>query len=1036
MRDAINALVKNGLAQARTSISQPNRSVFYELVCILCLGLLAVTWFHGLLINTSDFAFPLDRLRYFLSTLSWWDDRGFANPLQLPNLLFGVSSVLSQYGGISVVDYERILFYSWFAGAGVSAYLLARTLGLGRVGRLSASVFYMMNPLSLILIWSIGQGIIESLYAFMPAVIGLFLHGIVKRRGVRYVFGTQLMWLGFGLLGPAANVQLNLVYWVTIFAIVAPLCLARFALHDVSGLRHVIKFTTLSVFSFATLNLFWLLPTLSQVGQYFQLYSGFAKTAFVPNLAVYKQNSFQLADALRLMGYWAFPAGGWQGGLYYPWGAFYSSTVLTIITFLPLTMIVVGLRRLTRRLLLLIPPYFLGLFFIAGVNPPLGWLKESIFVNFALFQSTRNVGVSWGLIVALCSAPLFGFGLELVYTKIGKLGRWPKITALTRGTLVFGIVFLVIGVLAFPFWTGAIIQSGVGNLPAVDQTFQAPPYYEQFKTYIDSQPGDFKVLSLPLSLSGNGFYNWQHGYIGPDPLFWFSNHPVLYYNNLSPMYDFLARGFAEQPIPSSSLAVAMAMMNVRYVVVHGDAEWRLIDSYEPSYYHVTQDILKQALNAPEFKYIGDIGQLSIYLNTVDIGHVYASIDPMILNDTFDGLRNVLPLGILKQNSTVITTNIPADFQSDFASLTQVLKLDQNGADFFVPATSTSKIYVNSPEDLTQVFIDGTPWNLTGTQLNLIPISRITTCFPGGCRNSTAVENHAAFAVNLANGDQSINFEFQPFNFTNHSIQILMDGDGSGNKIAFQLYDQSGNFVGWNRVLDWSGAKLLDLSLNSYDYYSSDPAPNRFQTSQGKLLSIHYLPNGQQAGQTTVIIRVIHPSSPADNPWSSISGLSLTRGWHTLKIPQGQIGYGELVIASGQGAGQISSRPPSVNFERLSATEYRVRVVNATSPFYLVFSETYDPGWKLYGSDLSMVHALSTPTVQESHHFMANGFANAWYLNKTGTYSLTIYYYPQSIYEVSLMLTFVALLFTLVVVVDRHQRVISLLTRHQNKQPVP
>jgi len=72
-----------------------NRSIIYELTIILCIGLISLSWFRGLLINESDFVRPLDREKYLIATLSWWDDRyytGISNPLQFPNLLFGMFS--------------------------------------------------------------------------------------------------------------------------------------------------------------------------------------------------------------------------------------------------------------------------------------------------------------------------------------------------------------------------------------------------------------------------------------------------------------------------------------------------------------------------------------------------------------------------------------------------------------------------------------------------------------------------------------------------------------------------------------------------------------------------------------------------------------------------------------------------------------------------------------------------------------------------------------------------------------------------------
>ena len=59
------------------------------------------------------------------------------------------------------------------------------------------------------------------------------------------------------------------------------------------------------------------------------------------------------------------------------------------------------------------------------------------------------------------------------------------------------------------------------------------------------------------------------------------------------------------------------------------------------------------------------------------------------------------------------------------------------------------------------------------------------------------------------------------------------------------------------------------------------------------------------------------------------------------------------------------------------------------------------------SDISYLNRVS---IGEQNHFMVNGFANAWYINPqqinngTGSFSVTIYYLPQSYYYVGLSIT--------------------------------
>ncbi len=98
-------------------------------------------------------------------------------------------------------------------------------------------------------------------------------------------------------------------------------------------------------------------------------------------------------------------------------------------------------------------------------------------------------------------------------------------------------------------------------------------------------------------------------------------------------------------------------------------------------------------------------------------------------------------------------------------------------------------------------------------------------------------------------------------------------------------------------------------------------------------------------------------------------------------------------------------PPAIKFVQKTPTKIDVFVSGATTPYYLVFRETYDPNWVLY---------LNGAPLPPSSHILVNGFANAWYVDKPGNYTLTLYYKPQTYLWYSWIISFAALLFSLVV----------------------
>ncbi|MDL1969860.1 MAG: alpha-(1-_3)-arabinofuranosyltransferase family protein [Candidatus Desulfofervidaceae bacterium] len=145
--------------------------------------------------------------------------------------------------------------------------------------------------------------------------------------------------------------------------------------------------------------------------------------------------------------------------------------------------------------------------------------------------------------------------------------------------------------------------------------------------------------------------------------------------------------------------------------------------------------------------------------------------------------------------------------------------------------------------------------------------------------------------------------------------------------------------------------------------------------------------------------------------------------------------------------------PTLTFHKISPTRYEVKVENATAPFFLVFSESYHPKWKAYiktenrnwkvenrkqktgngkweivaeypkvrvkearhemeftPKDISYLFKKPLP---EKYHLLVNGYANAWYIDpkKIGqrNFTITLYFWPQSLFYLGLFISGVTLL---------------------------
>lgn len=90
--------------------------------------------------------------------------------------------------------------------------------------------------------------------------------------------------------------------------------------------------------------------------------------------------------------------------------------------------------------------------------------------------------------------------------------------------------------------------------------------------------------------------------------------------------------------------------------------------------------------------------------------------------------------------------------------------------------------------------------------------------------------------------------------------------------------------------------------------------------------------------------------------------------------------------------------PVVTYTKVDPTHFQVKIENASTPFILVFNEAYNSSWRLNGYD--------------SGHFVVNGYANAWKISKTGTYTLDLTYTPQSSFKKGVLISIFSLVFVL------------------------
>ncbi|CAN5194889.1 hypothetical protein BH11PAT1_BH11PAT1_0110 [soil metagenome] len=138
-----------------------------------------------------------------------------------------------------------------------------------------------------------------------------------------------------------------------------------------------------------------------------------------------------------------------------------------------------------------------------------------------------------------------------------------------------------------------------------------------------------------------------------------------------------------------------------------------------------------------------------------------------------------------------------------------------------------------------------------------------------------------------------------------------------------------------------------------------------------------------------------------------------KGWVYLSVTGGTVTVNDislqkiispnLFLVNNKNSQQVKESYPKVNFTKINPTKYIVTITNTERSFPLVFSETFDKGWKVFAKK----------QIPETQHFLANGYANAWTItpNDLGgnkTQELIVEYIPQRIFYQGQILSLISL----------------------------
>ena len=120
-----------------------------------------------------------------------------------------------------------------------------------------------------------------------------------------------------------------------------------------------------------------------------------------------------------------------------------------------------------------------------------------------------------------------------------------------------------------------------------------------------------------------------------------------------------------------------------------------------------------------------------------------------------------------------------------------------------------------------------------------------------------------------------------------------------------------------------------------------------------------------------------------------------------------------IIVSTKESATIQKKDVVINYEKINPASYLVTVKAAEEPFILFFNERYHPMWRLLEKGSS--GELLNYQFANENHFIIDGYANGWVINKNGDFDLVLEFLPQKLFKKGVFISSAGLISVLAII---------------------
>jgi hypothetical protein len=730
----------------------------------------------------------------------------------------------------------------------------------------------------------------------------------------------------------------------------------------------------LTILVLLSISAVWLLPSFT----YLHDESHFPTSNLIDWNDLKVESASEFSEIFRFLGFWVLK-GSVSGEYYFPyWRIYYSYFFILsgfgIFIFSLLNLLIYKDKNQLFFAILMI----FSIFFMKGMSPPLESVNMWLYQNVPYFFAFRQPYEKFGAFFVFSVAVLLGFSTQVILAKLDSVKnnmRVKRVNLLCTSI----VILLLINVYAWPFWTGDIFpQHDRASILKSARVTEIPESYVKIAETVNNQHNIFRIIGLPGG-TRLGWTPFTWGYIGSNPLYhyiagksffiapggpWAYNQPLMdrYLLNLEHQSEF------------SKLVKVSGYLNFKYIILDKSVDNRIYD------WITNPEVIDHELtNTSGIEFVKSYGSLYLYKFSDDffLPRIYSTTNPIVVEGDIDDMFKVM--------SSIPTGNY-----------------------VFILSNGTNE----------------RQYKLLKTYTNTIFISK------------------KMMSVPVYNGSEI------PFNWVIENKTII----------------DARYYVGWKSVIRTDGKEVDDTlsfsSLNECPYIFPSFSPTGWSAFNSTLL---YIITGAEPlgidnileGENSIVRDLVGVWWQTD--WM---GMGTKQIKFPIIIPPNQkaiiqlnhiIKDNNLTLFSIDLSGltklnKDGSSMPWITFKQINPTKYVVEIENATQPFFLVLSESYNIGWKIYTEENNRIELnkviyqypnikvresnheeykfsfedilfiFKKPAMDENYHFIANGYANAWYIdpsffNKNGNdkFTVIIYFRQQSYSYLGILISLITLL---------------------------